>query len=66
VNDPNVFGWAWPIFGLAAALSTVFVSFGLKRANRLRVWAASHFLMAIGVLLPVVWRSIASISIAAI
>jgi len=66
VNDPNVFGWAWPIFGLAAALSTVFVSLGLKRANRLQVWAASHFLMAIGVLLPAVWRSIASISIAAV
>ena len=66
VNDPNVFGWAWPIFGLAAALSTVFVSLGLKRANRLQVWAASHFLMAIGVLLPAVWRSIASVSIAAV
>jgi MFS family permease len=66
VNDPNVFGWAWPIFGLAAALSTVFVSLGLKRANRLQVWAASHFLMATGVLLPAVWHSIASISIAAV
>jgi MFS family permease len=65
VNDPNVFGWAWPIFGLAAALSTVFVSLGLKRANRLQVWAASHFLMAIGVSLPVVWHSITSICIAA-
>jgi MFS family permease len=66
VNDPNVFGWAWPIFGSAAAVSTLFVSFGLKTANRLRVWGASHFLMAIGVLLPVVWHTIASISIAAI
>jgi MFS family permease len=66
VDDPNVFGWAWPIFGLAAALSTVFVSFGLKRANRLRVWPTSHFIMAIGVLLPAVWHAIASISIVAI
>jgi len=66
VSDPNVFGWAWPIFGLAAAISTVFVSVALKRINHLRVWAASHFLMAIGVLLPVVWHAIASISIAAI
>jgi MFS family permease len=65
VNDPNVFGWAWPIFGLAAALSTVFVSFGLKRVNRMRVWPIAHFIMAIGVLLPAVWHSIASISIAA-
>jgi MFS family permease len=65
VDDPNVFGWAWPIFGLAAALSTVLVSLGLKRANRLQVWAASHVLMAVGVSLPVVWHSIASISVAA-
>jgi MFS family permease len=65
VNDPNVFGWAWPIFGLAAALSTVFVSFRLKRVNRMRVWPVAHFVMAIGVLLPAVWHAIASISIAA-
>jgi MFS family permease len=65
VNDPNVFGWAWPIFGLAAALSTVFVSFGLKRVNRMRVWPVAHFIMAIGVSFPAVWYSIASISIAA-
>ena len=66
VNDPNVFGWAWPMFGLAAALSTVFVSFGLKKANRMRVWPVAHFIMAIGVLLPAIWHSIASISIAAV
>jgi MFS family permease len=66
VDDPKVFGWAWPIFGLAAAASTVLVSFGLKRANRLQVWAAAHFSMAVGVLLPVVWYSIASICIAAL
>ena len=66
VDDPNVFSWTWPLFGLAAAASTVLVSFGLKRTNRLRVWATSHFLMATGVLLPAVWHSIASISIAAL
>jgi MFS family permease len=66
VNDPNIFCWTWPIFGLAAALSTVFVSFGLKGGNRLHVWAGSHFLMAIGVLLPAVWYSITSIAIAAV
>jgi MFS family permease len=66
VNDPNVFCWAWPIFGLAAALSTVLISLGLRKANRVRVWSISHFLMAIGVLLPVVWPTIASICIAAV
>lgn len=66
VDDPHVFGWTWPLFGTAAALSTVVVAYGLKRTNRLRVWAASHLLMAIGVLLPSIWPSLSSISIAAL
>lgn len=66
VDDPKVFGWAWPIFGIAAALSTVIASWGLQRFNRVRVWAASHVLMAAGVLLPSIWLSITSIVIAAL
>jgi MFS family permease len=66
VDDPQVFGWAWPLFGTAAALSTVVVAYGLKRANRLSVWAASHFLMAVGVLLPSIWPSLRSVSMAAL
>ena len=66
VDDPQVFGLAWPLFGTAAALSTVAVSWGLKRVNRLSVWAACHLLMAIGVLLPCIWASLASVSLAAL
>lgn len=66
VDDPRVFGWAWPIFGFAAALSTVIASWGLQRFNRVQVWAASHALMAAGVLLPSIWRSLTGIVIAAL
>lgn len=66
VDDPQVFGWAWPLFGTAAALSTVVVSWGLKKANRLSIWAASHFVMAAGVLLPVMWASLTSVVLAAL
>ena len=66
VDDPKVFGWAWPIFGIAAALSTVIASWGLQRFNRVHVWAASHVAMAAGVLLPSIWLSITSIVIAAL
>jgi MFS family permease len=66
VDDPRVFGLAWPIFGAAAAISTVLVSWRLGKANRLRVWAAAHVLMAIGVLLPAVWTSLASVTLAAL
>jgi predicted MFS family arabinose efflux permease len=66
VDDPHVFGLAWPVFGAAAAISTVLVSWRLARANRLSVWAAAHVLMAIGVLLPAVWTSLASVTLAAL
>jgi MFS family permease len=66
VDDPQIFGWAWPVFGIAAALSTVVVSWGLRRFNRLHVWATSHLLMATGVLLPSVWASLTSIVMAAL
>ena len=66
VDDPQVFGLAWPLFGAAAAISTVLASWRLGRANRLAVWACCHGVMALGVLLPAVWTSLASVSIAAL
>jgi MFS family permease len=66
VDDPRVFGLAWPVFGAAAAVSTVLVSWRLAKANRLSVWAAAHVLMAIGVLLPAVWTSLISVTLAAL
>lgn len=66
VDDPQIFGWAWPLFGLAAALSTMVVSWGMKDANRLIVWAISHLIMAVGVLLPSIWPSLISVVIAAL
>jgi MFS family permease len=66
VDDPRVFGLAWPVFGAAAAVSTVLVSWRLGKANRLSVWALSHVLMALGVLLPAVWTSLAGVTLAAL
>lgn len=66
VDDPQVFGWAWPVFGTAAALSTIIASWGLGKFDRLRVWAASHLVMAVGVMLPVVWMSLASVVVSAL
>lgn len=66
VDDPQVFGWAWPLFGLAAVLSTLLTAWGLKKVDRLRVWAVSHVLMAGGVLLPSLWLSLTSIAVAAL
>ena len=57
VDDPLLFGLAWPVFGLMAALSTWFAARWLARASRLQVWAACQVLMGIGVLLPSLWLS---------
>jgi MFS family permease len=66
VDDPHVFGLAWPLFGAAAAVSTLVASWGLGHLPRIRIWAVSQGLMALGVWLPSVWPSLASISVAAL
>lgn len=55
VDDPRLFGLAWPVFGLMAAASTVLAAWWMRRASRLQVWAASSALMGAGVLLPSLW-----------
>lgn len=55
VDDPRWFGLAWPVFGLTAAVSTLVAAGLLRRFTRLQVWAASHALMGVGVLLPSLW-----------
>ena len=57
IADPLVFGWAWPIFGTTAALSTLFIA---RRDNR-RVWAIAALVMAGGVAAPMVVPGIAGV-----
>jgi predicted MFS family arabinose efflux permease len=66
IRDPLIFGWSWPIFGVAAAAST-FAAAGLVTVfgNR-RLWSLTHLVMALGVVLPVVWPGIAGIMVAAL
>lgn len=52
VEDPRIFGLAWPLFGLTAAASTFIAGWALQRWTRLRVWAVSNLIMGVGVLLP--------------
>ena len=62
VADPAVFGWTWPIFGAAAAVSTWVCGALLRRASPRILWAVSQLVMAVGVLLPAAApRSIASL-----
>lgn len=66
VDDPQAFGLAWPVFGIAAALSTITAAWRFCHADRLRVWAVSHLVMASGVVMPSLWLSPLTIAIAAL
>ncbi len=66
VTDPALFGLAWPLFGLAAAVSTLLTSRLTARFPRRGLWAGAQLIMAAGVLLPVIWNSLFAIAIAAI
>ena len=52
VADPALFGWAWPLFGAAAAASTLAATPLLARAGNRSVWMAAHVVMAFGVAAP--------------
>ena len=66
VDDPRLFGLAWPVFGVTAALSTVLAGWCMRRFTRLQVWAASQLLMGVGVLLPSLWVNGATIALSAL
>lgn len=64
VTDPLVFGWAWPVFGAAACLSTVLVARLQPRFSNRQVWVVSQLILAFGLILPVVYPHIVTIQIA--
>ena len=66
IPDPAIFGWAWPVFGLAAMASTLFAAALLRGFAPRRVWMACHLVMACGVVMPVFWNGLAAIMAAAL
>ncbi|MGI9523179.1 MAG: YbfB/YjiJ family MFS transporter [Hyphomicrobiaceae bacterium] len=54
VSSPILFGWSWPIFGAAAALSTVFVVRLCIRFSNRQVWVASQLVTAVGLFVPAI------------
>ena len=66
VDDPRVFGWVWPAFGMAAAIGTIGLSILLPRAAPRTVCAIGMLVMAIGTVAPVVYLSIPTLIVSAI
>ena len=64
VASPMVFGWSWPIFGLAAFVSTLLVARLQSSYTNRRIWAAGHLVMASGLVLPIAAPDVAAIAVA--
>jgi MFS family permease len=66
VQDPWLFGWTWPVFGLAAAVSTFSAALSRRIGGNRRLWTVSQAIMALGVSLPVLLPGLAGIMLAAL
>jgi MFS family permease len=66
INNPAAFGLIWPVFGAAAALSTVTAArFGRRLAPRL-MWMGAQWVLAAGVVAPVVALNIVTLLFSAV
>jgi len=66
VRDPAVFAWTWPLFGLAAAISTVVVSRWFRDLPPRTLWASAQAVMAIGVLAPALRMTVSTLLFCAV
>ena len=66
IDNPAVFGWAWPVFGAAAAASTLAAGALERRINGRRLWLASTCVMALGVAAPLAIGGLAGIMVCAL
>ncbi|WP_421852532.1 YbfB/YjiJ family MFS transporter [Oricola sp.] len=64
--SPLVYGWGWPLFGAAAAFSTIAISSRYVRTPSRQIWLVSQVVMAIGVAIPALWQSMAGIVVSAL
>jgi len=66
LGDPALYGWAWPLFGAAAAASTVVVTPIVRRLGERAVWIGGHLIMAAGIAAPLVIAGMAGIVVCAL
>jgi predicted MFS family arabinose efflux permease len=66
VADPGVFGWTWPVFGLAAACSTAATSRAWNGLPPRKLWAGGQLVMAVGLLAPAVRMSLPTLMVSAV
>jgi MFS family permease len=60
------YAWAWPLFGAAAALSTIVAAPLVRRFGERRVWIGGHVVMAAGVAAPLFFSGMTGILLCAL
>lgn len=66
IDDPRIFGLAWPLFGSAAALSIWVAARWFAAWPRQRLWAWAQLLMTLGAALPLLSRTPVALALAAV
>jgi len=66
VQDPRIFGLAWPVFGATSFVAMLVSQGWIGRWGRLRVWAWSQGALAVGVAMPGLWLAPATILVSAL
>jgi len=66
VEDPLLFGWAWPVFGAASAVSTIFAARLKQALSHRAVWIGGHLVMALGIVVPLAVLGLSGIMTAAL
>ncbi len=66
VDDPAIFGWIWPAFGIAAAIGTIGVSTFLSHVAPRTVCGSGMLVMAFGTFAPLVHMSLAALVVSAV
>ncbi len=66
IRDAAVFGWSWPLFGVAATLSTLAAAALRRRFDNRHIWIAAQLAMAAGVALPALWHDFTAVILSAL
>jgi len=61
VANPAVFAWTWPVFGLAAGVSTLAASRWWRGVPPRRLWAAAQVAMVAGLVVPALRVSVSTL-----
>jgi MFS family permease len=64
--DPLAFGWVWPAFGLAAAVSTLAAARIARKTGYRHLWIGANLVMAAGVAIPLAARSMGALLLSAL